>query len=467
MLFFFCLYLYERNLTGIKNMNLEKLLAENMIRFGTKNLSQFQIKKVLKEALVNIGAIAAPIPLVNDFIQTKTTWGPSFNAAVTTIESAIKKNNITFSVGTDVAAAIIAVQAAWEFRTKDRKIKTTDDVKTIVEEYFTTYSGVGNFGGRSEIQLNESTDAPGKVLSLGVITSAGVSGTEPGQSSNLDDVILFCNSYNLFMVASDITQNGADVEVINILPYRRNNGKIQGGSFVPGFPTQPGGAGSLDITSALDASAGNIIFYSKQTYDAASAASVGRTRTDIIYTPGPEVICELPPTLFATGTIIMNNADAVITTIIANMKKLGTIEKVRIESGASSDRPVEGTSAQFATKVGMPVDKVPVNVAADKNKEFIVTDPMVGGNAFLAYYRGQVMLKALGNLAGVTPAAPEAIVAPGGDAAQFAKIYFTIKKPDNTTTITADDLATIGVGAKTTNLEGQFKIAKFMDLKFN
>ena len=49
----------------------------------------------------------------------------------------------------------------------------------------------------------------------------------------------------------------------------------------------------------------------------------------------------------------------------------------------------------------------------------------------------------------------------------FFKIYFTIKKPDNTTTITADDLATIGVGAKTTNLEGQFKIAKFMDLKFN
>lgn len=38
MQFFFISYLYKRNRKGIKNMNLEKLLAENLLRFGVKNL---------------------------------------------------------------------------------------------------------------------------------------------------------------------------------------------------------------------------------------------------------------------------------------------------------------------------------------------------------------------------------------------------------------------------------------------
>ena len=47
--FFFCLYLYERNIKGIKNINLQKLLAEKMIRFGTRNLTEHQVRKILKE----------------------------------------------------------------------------------------------------------------------------------------------------------------------------------------------------------------------------------------------------------------------------------------------------------------------------------------------------------------------------------------------------------------------------------
>lgn len=450
-------------------MNLEKLLAENMIRFGVKNLSQFQMKKLLKEALVNIGVIASPIPVVNEFIKSPTAWGPAFKAAVTTIKNVITNNQITFNVDSDTAACIICINESWDFRTKNKKVKTIEDVNKIVEAHFTTYSGVGGFKTRSEIQLNESPDAKGKVLSVGVISSAGVSGTEAGQNSNLDDIILFCNSYNLFLLAIDITESGAGgTETINIMPFRIINGKITDGSFVQGFPTQQGGAGSLDLNSALNAMSTACCFYSKQTYDAASAASAGTTRTDIIYKPGSEVEVPLPPTLFATGTIVLpNNFDAMLTKIIADMRQLGTIEKVRIISGASSDRPVGNDRQKFADKAGVPINSVPLNLQADRDKTFDVTDPMAGGNAFLAFNRGQALYKAIGNLAGVTPSTPEAKVLPGGDDAQFVKLFFTVKKSDGTTVITSDDLSTIGVGDKTTNLEGQFKIAKFVELMYN
>tara|TARA_R110000868_G_scaffold44694_3_gene149002 strand:- start:7356 stop:8099 length:744 start_codon:yes stop_codon:yes gene_type:complete len=49
MLFFFCLYLYERNLKGIQ---MKKLLSENMLRFGTKNLTESAKRKLVFESIM-------------------------------------------------------------------------------------------------------------------------------------------------------------------------------------------------------------------------------------------------------------------------------------------------------------------------------------------------------------------------------------------------------------------------------
>jgi hypothetical protein len=40
--------IFIRNHKGIKNMNLEKIIAENMLRFGVKNLDQLQIENVIR-----------------------------------------------------------------------------------------------------------------------------------------------------------------------------------------------------------------------------------------------------------------------------------------------------------------------------------------------------------------------------------------------------------------------------------
>jgi len=50
MLFYFCLYLYERNLKGILNM--KNTLSENMMRFGTKNLSESAQKELIVKSII-------------------------------------------------------------------------------------------------------------------------------------------------------------------------------------------------------------------------------------------------------------------------------------------------------------------------------------------------------------------------------------------------------------------------------
>ena len=67
MLFFFCLYLYERNLKGILNM--KNTLAENMLRFGSKNLTE-ENRKNLKR-------------LTEDYVATNgTTYKLNFKDEV-------------------------------------------------------------------------------------------------------------------------------------------------------------------------------------------------------------------------------------------------------------------------------------------------------------------------------------------------------------------------------------------------
>ena len=85
---------------------------------------------------------------------------------------------------------------------------------------------------------------------------------------------------------------------------------------------------------------------------------------------------------------------------------------------------------------------------------------MYGGNSFLAYMRGQAIVKQLAAL-GVQSTTPVAIVKTGKDAARYAKLSFEVKKPNGETTFTADELASIGRGSTTDSGAGRFQIFKF------
>lgn len=453
-------------------MNLERLLAENMIRFGTKNLSERDQLKLLKEAIGAPPAMTNPNPIVQEFITNNTIWGPNFKQQVNSVTNLLNKYSPAFSNATNAEAApwiAFAHTAAVDYtqRNEFRKgIKSIEKLQALLESLATP---IDNWDSATIIQLNESPDAPGKVLTVGNVTSQGVNGTDPGNASDYTEIIKYLNDFNIGNIAATdwtATRNGAYTAQIDINPFKMSPGLAgsapkniaSGTSFIPGDPKKTPGAGSLDIEESYDDISTDAIIYSTQQYKAASAKSDGKQINTITYTPGPEVTAPLPSNLFPVLGITLNpDAAPVIAQSIADMKKLGTITAVRVESGASYDRPIDLDQAGFAAKLGLQPNQVPADPRADA--EGTVTDPMSGGNAFLAYQRGQAIMKAIGNTAGVTPTI-KAEVKTGGDAAQYAKLIFTIKKADSQTTITDDDLKSIGAASSTTQLAGMMQMVK-------
>lgn len=449
-------------------MNLNKLLAENMVRFGTKNLTENQIKKILKEALGAMPTAKNPDPSIQSFITTKSNWGTNFTQNVNTVINLINKYSPVFSIVTKEEAAAwmtLARGALASYTTTNTlfKANSVEKVKEAVEAIFSGGNDITSWSQETVIQLNESPDAKGKVLTVGLVSATGVNGLEPGNSSEYNDIVKLINDYNIGKLASAdyrATKKGAYTPQIDIDPYKIAGKKLTSqNSFVEGTLGDPG-VGSLDIENSLDENSNFAIIYSTQQYKAASGVSTGAQTTTITYIPGPEVTAPLPSNLFPIlGIKLDPAASPAIATAIADMKKLGEITAVRIESGASYDRPVKLDNAGFAKAVGMQPNQVPADPTADAEGD--VTDPMSGGNAFLAYQRGQAILNAIGNTAGVTPTM-KAEVKTGGDAAQYARLVFTVKKADNNTTVTADDLKSIGVASSTETLGGQLKIVKLL-----
>jgi len=446
-------------------MNLERLLAQNMARFGTKNLNEHQIRKLLNEALGAPAAVKNPNSVIDSFINDSKNWGTKFTTSVQTIKSLLTKYGASFSTTTvDIAAAWIAFssKAIVQYNTTNPLKGTFKDI-TKLRDAVEAADSITEWGNETVIQLNESPNDPGKVLTVGIVSTTGVTGQDAGQSSDMSNILTYCNDFNIGNIASDDytgkKKAGSYINQIDIFPYSADNkGNIKGGSFIQGNAKTTPGAGSLDLINSEQVNSTSCIIYANQQYKAASAKTTGTQTSEILWTPGPETTADLPKNLFPTLKVTMDaNVAPQVTKAIEDAKKLGEITAMRIESGASYDRPVKLDQAGFAKALGLQPNQVPADPTADA--EGVVKDPMSGGNAFLAYQRGQSLLKAIGNTAGVTPTMV-AKVETGGDAAQYARLIFSIKKADQSTTTTKDDLNSIGAKATTTALGGQFKIVK-------
>ena len=445
-------------------MNLEKLLAENMIRFGTRNLTEHQVRKILKESAAPT-AVANADPVVQAFVTTATNWGPFFASNVKTATSLLNKFGLKLTNTTnEKAAAFIALyNSALSGQGGFANVKNVIKLKELIEAREAN-EPISKFDVQ-EIQLNESPDAPGKVLTEGIITATGVSGTDPGNASELANILTYLNDFNLGALASANynVKGSVKFDYFEVVPYTMRNKSIQDGSFIEGVPGKDPGAGSLRLSEGENGALntgmfGSLNLYASQNYIAASAQSAGTQTTDIVWTEGPETKADLPKNMFPVLSIKLDaTLTPLLTTAIESAKKIGQITGLRIESGASFDEPVKLDNAGFAKAVGMATNQVPADPTLDK--EGVVTDPMSGGNAFLAIMRGRALQTAIGNLAGVAPTMV-AKVATGGDAARYSALYFNIKMPDGSTTTTKDNLASIGAKTNVTQLGGQFKMAR-------
>lgn len=431
-------------------MNLQRLLAENMIRFNTKNLNENQIRKLLKEQLA-INTNQAGSGGLAKFVADKSLWGPSFTTAVNGMKSLLTKNKIKFTyVDTDKAACWMMIASLK--RTFGTQVKV-DGLPGAIGKEVESAAGSNQAPDGSSwydqwtIQCNVSPDDPTKILTVGVVTAAGATGTNMGESSLPADVVQYLNDYNMG-VLTNVLPTGKAINDIVII----NEDSIE-----PGDPNKDPGAGSLYVNETNNAY--YMIAYSQTAFQAASAGTKVTTSSETVWTPGPETTADLPKNLFPVLSVKLDPAvSPEIAKAIEAAKSLGQITSVRIESGASFDRAVKLDNAGFAKQLGLQPSQVPADPT--KDAEGVVKDPMSGGNAFLAYQRGQSMLAAVGNSAGVTPTVV-ATVAKGGDAAQYARLIFGIKKPDQSTTTTKEDIANIGMKSATTDVAGKMQILAF------
>lgn len=447
-------------------MNLERILAENMIRFNTKNLNENQIRKLLKEQLSVSGTPTSPIPIVNQFINDSSLWGPLFTAAYNTNKALLTRIQAPFSAGVDVAAAWFTL-ASCRPSNKDtiKAFKSIENLKNNLE-YFDpqplTMKAI-------EIQLNENPDVKGKVLTSGVITATNKTGDQPGEASDINDIVQLCNDFNLNGTASGTTLEGPNYDTIVIAPFKYLDPKlaqtiaqgqaykgITGGTFVQGQPGKTPGAGSLEVQNNTGT---DVTIYSLSTYTAASAMSAGKQITTITVNPGPVVPINASDAFEVLKTQLTATGTEDITTAVTGLSKIGKITNVSIESGASFDEPVKLDNAGFAKAVGLQPNQVPADPTKDAEGE--VKDPMSGGNAFLAYMRAEALKTLLTKLIpGVAPTVT-AKVAKGGAAARYVKLNITVQKPDGTTEVTSDDLNTQGIGSKTVAGAGMFKMYRY------
>ena len=448
-------------------MNLQRLLAENMIRFNTKNLNENQIRKLLNEQLSVSGAPKSAVPVVDQFVNNSSAWGQAFTGAYNTTKALLTQNQVPFAVGIDLAAAwlvmYLSLQTPAELKGK-QVFKSIESLKTYMEANATELEMEA-----IEIQLNESPDAKGKVLTSGIVTKTAKTGDQPGEASDINDIVQFCNDYNLNALVAGITMDGAtSQDNINIDPYYigsgytsskyRNPGPagaIAGSvSFVQGVPGKDPGAGSLDIEPG-----GADCIYSLSKYVAAGAKTAGKQITTITVNPGPVVPINATDAFEVLKTQLSATGTEDITTAIAGLTGIGKITNVSIESGASFDEPVKLDNAGFAKAVGLQPNQVPADPTKDVEGE--VKDPMSGGNAFLAYMRAEALKTLVTKLIpGVTPTVT-AKVAKGGAAARYVKLNITVQKPDGTTEVTSNDLDTQGIGSKTIAGAGVFKMYKY------
>ena len=437
---------------------MKNILAENLLRFGVKNFSNedlYRITQLLKEQY------ALPAKPTIDLAILRAN--PDFSGAEDIVKTFLSRNKVLTSIP-DAAAYITlgaidvvyikAIQKNPEkglilFSKNAQKVTFTSKVQDLESD-------------QSIIQFNESPDVPGKVFIQGTMTATSFATSDvPNGAADINDIVTYMNDYNILSTVTNVdNQTGFDVDPIS--------SGVNADFKIDVKPGQPG-YGAFIPESALGGSSKWL--YGLQSFKAASAQTKVTTKTEVTFTPGPELVSNLGPQLFKTGTITPEPVLAQrVKEAVDAAKSLGTITAVRIESGASFDRPVNANNAQFAQMVGMPADKVPADPSKDIEGE--VKDPMSGGNAFLAYYRGIALKTALGNQAGVTPtmvakvqkggtgATPEETEALRNNA-QYAKLIFSVKKPDDTTEITKDDVASIGKKSELGDLAGKFQCIKF------
>lgn len=379
-----------------------KILAENMLRFGTKNLKEDVKKlKLLIEQVDSIDLSTIKVEPADAEEVDKKYYQYLLQF--------FKNNGIIFSISQSDAALYYAA--------------------------YCPNDGMGNFykfTGKGTMKLMDSPNNPEKVLTKGIITATNITDPEDTSAeSDYLDIVKFCNNATLAAI--------------------RDYG-YEGGGMIVSVNSKTG------LTSLTEAN--NDTFYIYGTSITQAAQSLQNVNTTVFTIPavGRTIEKKIPGSMFETGKVTLRDSSEV-DKAVAELSSLSQDKNIKItgitiQSSASGDRGVGGKSG-YPNEADKEANKYPLG------KPYRPKSANESGNAALAFGRGKTIEAKLGNLAPITI---DAVIQNGEDAAQYANIIVTIEKVDQPAqTLSKQDLENILLKPKSTqNLQGTKQITMFV-----
>ena len=372
----------------------------------------------------------------------------------TTIVDSLNNLKILFNITSEEAANYILVgmlriefgkkRLYDKYANRDRKWeKDAEEILTSlhskIDDNFSEEAIAG--WNNEEFKLNQAKDpktgqlADGMVLTRGAITTTVINGSGTTMSSTTA-IAKYLNSYNLGHHSAIFPEQGSEYDSMTIEENGAINLKDHYGAQVTGQSTE----------------ANDIFFFALADYTPPSSATAAEYKPPFeITTPGAQTIAEVKDAFEVLDVVPKQDKLNEVIDFIEQIQEAGTITKIEIVGGASTEAVSGATAAAWATKYGTTVDKLPAdNVLNGTGVVGKVTDPKASGNAWLAMERGKRFAAALEKFPQIEVEPLTVSAEIGADAAnsRYVKVIFEVKAKDTGRLVPGEwvvkTLATIG-----------------------
>ena len=439
----------------MKKMSLEKILAENMLRFGTKNLGDTVNKvKRLVEALGAGDGVGQGVVIPADVLALIQEVGPTCTAYKNALQSTKAMNIPIICNGTIIDAIIYgavkgnAAQLGTGALLKAFGLKKqfNKKLKQILDGLPSDSLGFYDVG---KISFNPYPADPTKVATLVEITATmGKSGEEQA-GSDYTELLKYLNTYNLLnCINTKWVRDGVQQYVLNR------------------FDGSDGSGGSKDEQGFLDLDAGPALYaYADICFYATRAAGVSKagkqvTKSKFVPIAGDKQNVPIDKDTFPKGTVTVNDAgwskisDA-LTGFQSDPKFGGAgwkITGLQVNTAASLGEKVVGTIDQFSTKTGVSVADLAkagitaTNVADPAGLSAGPAQPGRSGQDFLAITRANNIKAKLEAAVPGIPITTNPQLATGAAEGRFGGVTFTVMGPNREISIPAEMASTGKIG---------------------
>lgn len=367
---------------------MKKLLAENMLRFGVKNLNESSINavKLLFEGVEELVDLTMSDIMPTAEMKEQVANG-TYKTEYDIVLAYFKQNGVLFSTSQENAAIVYVNNQSFEFK------------RNLLRGFQT-------------IKVNPGPEDPSKILTVGNINSMFFE--NPQDQSAESDYIAAAKYLNSLTIAEVNMQNNNSAAQSVLAKIAKN--------------------GAFDIAKTSYRSS-NFYFYGITTTTPAASKEVVTTTTWTVPNEGGFITLPLPGATFKTGdvTIIdrtkLDAAVAELQTISKDPKR--KISNITIQSSASGDQKVGGKSGYPEGQEGRYPLGTPYRPKSESES----------GNARLAFGRAKSVQAALGNIA---PVKIDAMIQDGQDKARYANIIVKVDDVvDPAKVLSKSDLETI------------------------